>query len=82
MNEKLQSLTAEQIKEAQVKALETKLAAEKVEMILRNSAASLLKAKESMIFALLEEKVDLHIISQSTHTPIERILELQAVLKK
>ncbi len=59
---------------------ETKLTAQKVEHVLRESAASLTEAKESMIIALLQENVDIQIIHQSTGTPTERILEIKKSL--
>ena len=60
---------------------ETKSAAQKVEHVLRESAASLTEAKESMIIALLKENVDLHIIHHSTGTSIERILGIKESLQ-
>ena len=77
MSDRWQSLTPEQLEQAQQKSLETKLQAEKVEDILHKSALCLVEAKKSLILALLESDVDVHIISQSTKTPIERVLELK-----
>ena len=77
MSDLYQRLTPEQLEQAQQKISETKLQAEKVENILHKSALCLVEAKKSLILALLESDVDIHIISQSTKTPIERILELK-----
>ena len=77
MSNRYQPLTTEQLEQAQQKIVETKLQAEKVEDILHKSALCLEEAKKSLILALLEAEVDVHIISESTKTPIERILELK-----
>ena len=77
MSDRYQSLTPEQLEQAQQKIVETKLHAEKVEDILHKSALCLVEAKKSLILALLEAEVNVHIISQSTKTPIERVLELK-----
>ena len=45
--------------------------------VLHKSAACLVEAKKSLILALLESDVDVHIISESTKTPIEQVLELK-----
>ena len=78
MNERSSWLTQEQLLEAQRTTEETKRAAEKVEEVLRKSAASLLEAKEALILALLAEEVELDIISQATKTPMEQIIKLRA----
>lgn len=77
MSDRYQSLTPEQL---QQKLSETKLQAEKMKDILHKSAVCLVEAKESLILALLESDVDIHIISESTKTPIERVLELKTSL--
>lgn len=77
MSDRYQSLIPEQLEQSQQKIVETKLHAEKVEDILHKSALGLVEAKKSLILALLESDVDVHIISQSTKTPIERVLELK-----
>lgn len=78
MNERSTWLTQEQLLEAQRTTEETKRAAEKVEDVLRKSAASLLEAKEALILALLAEEVELDIISQATKTSKEQIIKLKA----
>ncbi|MGM9951340.1 MAG: hypothetical protein ACI33P_14505 [Lysinibacillus sp.] len=82
MNERSTGVTREQLLEAQRTMEETRMAAEKVEDVLRKSAASLLEAKEALILALLAEDVELDIISQATKTPMEQIIELKASLGK
>ena len=77
MSNRYQPLTTEQLEQAQQKIVETKLQAEKVEDILHKSALCLVEAKKSLILALLEAEVDVDIISESTKTPIERVLELK-----
>ena len=77
MSDRYQSLTADQLEQAQQKIVETKLQAEKMEDVLHKSAVCLVEAKKSLILALLESDVDVHIISESTKTPIERVLELK-----
>ena len=77
MNERSTWLTQEQLLEAQRTTEETKRAAEKVEEVLRKSAASLLEAKEALILALLAEEVELDIISQATKTSKEQIIKLR-----
>ena len=81
MSNRYQPLTSKQLEQAQQKISETKLQAEKVENILHKSALCLVEAKKSLILALLEANVDIHIISQSTKTPIERVLELKASIE-
>lgn len=81
MSDRYQSLTPEQLQQAQQKLSETKLQAEKMENVLHKSAACLVEAKESLILALLESDVDVHIISESTKTPTERVLELKASMQ-
>ena len=81
MSDPYQSLTPEQLELAQQKIAETKLQAEKMEDVLHKSAICLVEAKKSLILALLEAEVDVHIISESTKTPIERILELKTSMQ-
>lgn len=81
MSDRYEPLTPEQLEQAQQKICDTKLQAEKVENILHKSALCLVEAKKSLILALLESDVDVYIISQSTKTPIERVLELKASIK-
>lgn len=81
MSDRYQPLTPEQLEQAQQKISETKLQTEKVEDILHKSALCLVEAKKSIILALLESDVDVHTISQSTKTPIERVLELKASIQ-
>ncbi|WP_431028764.1 hypothetical protein [Lysinibacillus sp. LZ02] len=82
MSDQRRLFTSEQLEKAQKDMTETKLTAEKAEDILRKSALSLVEAKKSIILALLEEDVDVHIISESTKTPIERVLELKEQINK
>ena len=81
MNDRYQSFTPEQLEQASQQLLEMKLQAEKTEDILRKSALCLVEAKKSLILALLEVDVDIDVISQSTKTPIERVLELKASIE-
>ncbi|MFF5995820.1 hypothetical protein AAGS61_13870 [Lysinibacillus sp. KU-BSD001] len=82
MSDQHRFFTPGQLEKAQKDMIETKLTAEKAEDILRKSALSLVEAKKSIILALLEEDVDIHIISESTKTPLDRVVELRASIKK
>ena len=81
MSDRYPALTPEQLEQAQQRLSETKRQAEKIEDVLHKSAVCLVEAKKSLILALLESDVDIHIISESTKTPIEQIVELKASIQ-
>ena len=81
MSHRYEQLTPEQLEQAQQKLSETKRQAEKMEEVLHKSAICLVEAKESLIVALIESNVDVHIISESTKTPLERVLQLKAAMQ-
>ena len=71
------TLTPEQLAQIAEQSQKTKTAAEKVENTLKESAALLVEAKESMIIAMLKENLDVEMISIATKTPIETIEKIR-----
>lgn len=71
------TLTPEQLAQIAEQSQKTKTAAEKVENTLKESAALLVEAKESMIIAMLKENLDVEMVSIATKTPIETIEKIR-----
>ena len=75
-------LSNEQLKDIAAQSEKTKVAAQKVENVLKESAALLVEAKESMILAMLKEDLDVEMISIATKTPIDVVESIRLKMQK